>query len=62
MEEPQYETLDSAAAYANVTRRTIQRWIAQGHITGYRIGVQGIRVNRAELAEFIRPVAISRIS
>jgi excisionase family DNA binding protein len=31
-----------------VTQRTIRRWIAQGRITGYRIGARVIRVRADE--------------
>lgn len=49
-------TLDEAAAYASVTRRTIRRRISEGVITGYRLGPRTIRVDLDELDTAFRVI------
>jgi excisionase family DNA binding protein len=48
----QYESIESAAERLDVNPRTIRRRIADGSITGYRIGHgRSIRVDTAEVDE-----------
>jgi excisionase family DNA binding protein len=47
----QYESIDGAAERLGINSRTIRRRIADGTITGYRIGTKTIRVDRAEVDE-----------
>ena len=56
---PTYETINSAAERAQVTQRTILKWLQQGRLTRYRVGTRGVRIDRAELDELIRPIAVS---
>ena len=39
------ESIPNAAAYLNVSTKTIRRYIAAGRITGYRAGPRLIRVD-----------------
>lgn len=49
-------TLAEAAEYAACNPRTIRRRIADGSLTGYRMGVRAIRVDLAELDAMLRPI------
>lgn len=49
-----------AADLIQVHHRTIRRYIAEGKITGYRVGAKLIKVDRAEvIRKLIRPVTIA---
>jgi excisionase family DNA binding protein len=50
------ETVASGAEYANVSQRTIRRWIAEGRLRAYRAGPRLVRIDRAELDRLIRPI------
>lgn len=53
----QYESIEAAAARLDVNPRTIRRRIADGTITGYRVGAKSIRVDRAEVDErLLQPI------
>lgn len=42
-------TKEEAAAYANVTKRTIGRWIAQGSLNKYVVKINHVAVSKTEL-------------
>lgn len=42
---PRYVPLGEAATYAGFSIRTLRRYIAQGRLTGYRVGPKHIRVD-----------------
>lgn len=48
--------LTVAAESADVSVRTMRRWIAEGRLTGYRIGPRLIKVDLAELDALARPI------
>lgn len=48
--------IDAAAEYLAVSTKTIRRRIADGTITGYRVGSRLLRVDIDELESIIRPV------
>ncbi len=48
--------LHDAADYAGVHPRTLRRRIADGALTGYRMGPRLIRVDLNELDELLRPI------
>ena len=48
--------LHTAAAYAGICVRTLRRRIADGTVTGYRVGPRLIRVDLDELDAMLRPV------
>jgi excisionase family DNA binding protein len=53
-----YESIESAAQRLNVNPRTIRRRIADGSLTGYRVGGgRSIRVESAEVDEsLLKPI------
>jgi excisionase family DNA binding protein len=53
----QYESIEDAAARLGITARTIRRRIADGTLTGYRVGTKTIRVARDEVDDkLLRPI------
>jgi excisionase family DNA binding protein len=54
----QYESIEDAAARLDVNPRTIRRRIADGSITGYRVGGgRSIRLDREEVdARLLTPI------
>ena len=44
-----YETLGDAAERIGVSEKTIRRWIAEGRLTGYRVGPRFLRVDVDEV-------------
>ncbi len=55
-------SLADAADYAAVNPRTIRRRIADGSITGYRVGPRIIRIDLDELDALLRPIATAGIA
>lgn len=53
---PKYVALADAARYTSLCERTIRRRIADGTLTGYRIGPRAIRVDLNELDAALRPI------
>lgn len=53
---PRYTSIQVAADYADVSVKTIRRWISRGTLTGYRIGPKLIRVDLNELDALLRPI------
>ena len=52
-----YASLDDAAAYLSVSPLTIRRRIADGSLTGYRLGKsRTIRIDLDELDQMMRPI------
>jgi excisionase family DNA binding protein len=51
-----YATVAAAAEYLQCNERTIRRHIADGTLTGYRLGERIIRVDLNELDEVVRPI------
>lgn len=49
-------SISTAANYAGVSTRTIRRRIADGSLTGYRLGKRLIRVDLNELDRILRPI------
>jgi excisionase family DNA binding protein len=52
-----YATLDAAAAYigGGLTKRTVQRWIAEGRLPVYRFSPKVVRVRLSEVDALARP-------
>ena len=53
---PRWATLDAAADYIAVSRKSVRRMISQGQITGYRAGGRLIRVDLNELDALMSPI------
>ena len=51
--------ISAAAQYAAVSEQTIRRRIADGSLTGYRLGTRLIRVDLDEVDAFLTPVGVS---
>lgn len=49
--------LSDGAEICSVTTKTIRRWIAEGRLTGYRLGPRVLRVDQDEVLAFARPLA-----
>lgn len=50
------ESIQNAAAYADVSPKTIRRRISDGSLTGYRMGPRLVRVDLNELDAMLRPI------
>ena len=48
--------ITEAAAYADVSTRTIRRWIAAGMLPGYRLGPRLVKVDLADLEALARRI------
>jgi excisionase family DNA binding protein len=59
---PRYVPIEKAAAYLDTSPRTIRRYIAAGHLTGYRIGKRLLRVDLNELDAILRPLPTANAS
>lgn len=53
--ERQYISLVEAAEYLGVTGRTVRQMIADGRLTGYRLGARVVRLRRDEIDAAMRP-------
>ena len=51
-----YASVAQAAEYLAVTQRTIRAMIADGRITGYRIGQRRIRVDLNDIDDFLTTI------
>ena len=51
-----YITVAQTAEHIGVTERTVRRYIAEGRITGVRIGPKMIRVEAASLDRLAKPM------
>lgn len=49
-------SIERAAEYAECSTKTIRRRIADGSLTGYRMGARLIRVDLNELDSMLRPI------
>lgn len=48
--------ITEAADYANVSARTVRRYVADGRLTGFRVGPKLVKVDLDELDRIIRPI------
>jgi len=53
-------SLAAGAAFADVSVRTLRRYIAQGRLTGYRVGPRLVKVDLSELEQLARPIPAAR--
>ena len=56
------ETIGSAADRLQVTTKTVRRWIAEGRLTGYRVGPRLLRVDAHEVDELLRPIPAASVA
>ena len=52
----QLRSVAEAAAIADVSARTIRRWIASGLLPGYRVGPRLVKVDLADLDQLARRI------
>lgn len=57
VERRQYETMQAAAKRTQLSVRSIRRYIAEGKLTGYRIGQRTIRLDPAEVDALFTPTS-----
>lgn len=53
-------TLEQAAEHLGVCERTIRRYVADGRLTGYRLGPRLLRFDGGEVDALARPVPTAR--
>ena len=53
-------SLAVAAAYADVSTRTLRRYISTGRLTGYRVGPRLVKIDLNELGRMVRPIPTAR--
>lgn len=53
-------SLATAADHADVSTRTLRRYIAQGRLTGYRIGPRLLKVDLNEVGQLARRIPTAR--
>ena len=53
-------SLAVAAAYADVSTRTLRRYISTGRLTGYRVGPRLVKIDLNELVRMVRPIPTAR--
>lgn len=51
-----FGSVAAAADYADVSERTIRRYIADGRLTGYRIGPRLIKIDLDDLDKIMRTI------
>ena len=51
-----YFSILEAAEYLGVTTRTIRQMIADGRLTGYRLGARVIRLRREDIDAAMQPI------
>ncbi|MDM4141380.1 MULTISPECIES: helix-turn-helix domain-containing protein [Mycobacterium] len=49
-------SIAQAAAVFGLSHKTIRRWLAEGRISGYRLGKRAIRIDRDSLLAVQRPI------
>lgn len=57
-----FVTQQTAAESLDVSVKTVRRWIAEGTLTGYRVGGRIIRVDAEEVAALARPIPSAKMS
>lgn len=50
-------SLQGAATYADLSARTVRRYIADGRLPAYRIGPKLVRIDLDDLDKIVRPIA-----
>jgi len=54
--DKRYISIQAAAAYAGLAEKTIRRRVADGTLTGYRMGTRIIRVDLVEIDALLVPI------
>ena len=56
MSEVQYYSIEEAAEILGVTTKSVRRWIDNGTIRAYRIGLRLVRIAAADLIAALEPM------
>jgi excisionase family DNA binding protein len=48
--------ITEAAEYADVSARTVRRYVSDGRLTGFRVGPRLVKIDLDELDRIIRPI------
>jgi excisionase family DNA binding protein len=56
----QYESVGDAAARVGVSTKTVRRWIASGHLAGYRMGPRLLRVDPDDVDAMLTLIPTTR--
>ena len=51
--EEEYLTPEAASTYLGVSRRTLERYVRQGHIPRYKRGISRVVFKRSDLDRFL---------
>ena len=51
--------INQASDYADVSTKTLRRWIAAGRIPAYRVGPRLLKIDLNELDAMLRPIPTS---
>jgi excisionase family DNA binding protein len=51
--EEEYLTPEAASSYLGVSRRTLERYVRQGHIPRYKRGLSRVVFRRSDLERFL---------
>lgn len=61
MRDTRYVPLSVAAEYVSMTEAGMRKFIAEGRLTGYRLGKRSIRVDMREVAELLEPIPTAKV-
>lgn len=53
---PVRPTIKQCAAHWGVSEKTVRRYIAEGRLTAYRVGLRSIRVDRDSVLALAKPM------
>lgn len=56
-----FVSISETAELWGTTERFVRACVARGEISGYRIGSRLIRLNRAEVEAFVRPIPTAKV-
>lgn len=56
-----YVSLTTAAQYLEMTEAGIRKFIAEGRLTGYRVGKRSIRVDMREVDALLTPIPSAKV-
>lgn len=56
-----YVSLATAAEYLEMTEAGVRKFIAEGRLTGYRVGKRSIRVDLHEVDALLVPIPAAKI-
>ncbi|QNN81616.1 helix-turn-helix domain-containing protein [Brachybacterium sp. Z12] len=60
-ETRRYVSIQYAAEYLGLTQGGVRKFIAEGRLSGYRVGKRAIRVDLREVEELLRPIPTAKV-